>query len=91
MTRVRGRPWSAALHKLQLPCSEESVRNFLHSVTNGRATGPSAVLTFRDFANFALQRERELLTTFNQLDTSGAGPYVSDFLSASLEQHSIGG
>jgi len=71
-----------ALIKLQLPTSEESVQNFFKEVT-GHA-GPPYEINFSEFAKFAVERERELLQTFNMMDTHGYGFISEDDLAKVL-------
>ena len=72
-----------ALIKLQLPTSEESIQNFFNEVT-GHA-GPPFEITFSQFANFAVAREKELLQTFNMMDTHGYGFISEEDLAKVLE------
>lgn len=79
-----------ALEKLQLPATDESVHEFMAGVitSNGRVkNGKSEAqlrLNFHDFANFALQRERELLKTFQELDSAGNGFLTENQLKQAL-------
>ena len=65
----------SALVKLGLPASEESVREVLLRASGGG--GPpaagGATITFEQFCEWAVQRERQLLQTFRELDTEGYG------------------
>ncbi|UPR03128.1 mitochondrial carrier protein [Chloropicon primus] len=71
-----------ALIKLQLPTSEESIQNFFKEVT-GHA-GPPYEIHFDEFAKFAVLREKELLQTFNMMDTQGYGFISEDDLAKVL-------
>ena len=61
----------AAIKKLQLPASEESIQTFIKEVS-GR-DGPPHSISFSEFCNFAIAREQELLQTFNEMDQDGYG------------------
>ena len=66
----------AALVKLGLPASEESVRDVLKRASGGGAPGgppAGATVSFERFCEWAVQRERELLETFRELDVEGYG------------------
>jgi solute carrier family 25 phosphate transporter 23/24/25/41 len=71
-----------ALIKLQLPTSEESVKNFIQTVTGH--TGPPFEIGFTEFAKFAVSRERELLQTFKKMDRHGYGFISEDELAKVL-------
>ena len=71
-----------ALIKLQLPTSEESVKNFIQTVTGH--TGPPYEISFTEFAKFAVSRERELLQTFKKMDRHGYGFISEDELAKVL-------
>jgi len=71
-----------ALIKLQLPTSEESIQNFFQEVTGH--SGPPYEIHFNEFAKFAVSRERELLQTFNKMDSHGYGFISEDDLAKVL-------
>jgi len=85
---VDGGDMRAALDKLNAPCTEQSVREFMCRTIDacrrgegGRGEGgggrETLRLSFEEFGNFALRRERELLKTFRKFDVERAGYLTS--------------
>ena len=73
-----------ALEKLKVPCTAQSADDFVRrTIDEGRARGERERerddgegrprMTFKEFGNFALRRERELLRTFQKFDGDRAG------------------
>jgi len=76
--RVTSEDARAALARLGAPCSEQSAREFVCRAIEGCRTGGEggAVdlgMTFAEFGEFALRRERELLRTFRKFDVDRVG------------------
>jgi len=72
-----------ALIKLELPTSEDSIQSFIQDVTG--LSGPPYEIQFNEFAKFAIAREKELLQTFNMMDTHGYGFISEDDLAKVLK------
>lgn len=78
-----------ALGKLRVPCTDQSVREFMcrtmegcevvdgASRGKGEGGGKRFRMTFKEFGNFALRRERELLRTFRKFDSERLGYLTS--------------
>lgn len=77
-----------ALGKLRVPCTDQSVREFMCRTMDGcevvggasRGKGEGGKrfrMTFKEFGNFALRRERELLQTFRKFDSERLGYLTS--------------
>lgn len=77
-----------ALGKLRVPCTDQSVREFMcrtmegcevvDGASRGKGEGGKGFrMTFKEFGNFALRRERELLRTFRKFDSERLGYLTS--------------
>ena len=73
-----------ALEKLKVPCTAQSADDFVRrTIDEGRTRGEREReredgegrprMTFKEFGNFALRRERELLKTFQKFDGDRSG------------------
>lgn len=73
-----------ALEKLKVPCTAQSADDFVRrTIDEGRTRGERERerddgegrprMTFKEFGNFALRRERELLRTFQKFDGDRSG------------------
>ena len=89
---VEAEDMRAALARLNAPCTEASARAFVCRTidacrvreSGGEEGGEGAMgegremrMTFEEFGNFALRRERELLRTFRKFDAERAGYLTS--------------
>ena len=89
---VEAEDMRAALERLNAPCTEASARAFVCRTidacrvreSGGEEGGEGAMgegremrMTFEEFGNFALRRERELLRTFRKFDAERAGYLTS--------------
>ena len=79
---VEAEDMRAALERLNAPCTEASARAFVCRTIDAcrvreMGEGREMRMTFEEFGNFALRRERELLRTFRKFDAERAGYLTS--------------
>lgn len=73
-----------ALKRLNLPASEEDIQYFLNKVVD---TTWTKRIMFENFAEYAIQRENELVDTFKGLDKRKTGYITVDEMKTALQKY----